>query len=100
MKLKISHKIADKIQKSDLSSDLQYAVDVLGIEQVRKLIVEMGGTGSPIYIPDASSFDKPIYRMLEEDFSGDSIRDISLRTGISQRRLKGIYKKYRKEHST
>lgn len=100
MKIEVSHKTAEKIELTDLSSDLQHLVEVVGIELVRKLIVEMGGTGNPIYFPDALSFDKAVFRMIETEYEGTDLREISFRTGISLRRLKGINKKYRKEHSS
>ena len=95
MKLDISNKISEKIELSDLSSDLQYLAEVIGLDLVRELIVQMGGTGNPIYIPDTSSFDKAIHKMLEVDFPGKHLRDVSYDTGISLRRLKSINKKYK-----
>lgn len=100
MKIDVSKKTAEQIELNDLSSDLQYLVEVVGIDLVRKLVVEMGGTGNPIYFPDALSFDKAVFRMIEREYPGTDLRKISFDTGISYRRLKGIYKKYRKEHSS
>ncbi len=100
MKIDVSRKTAAKIELSDLSSDLQHLVEVIGIDLVRKLIVELGGTGNPIYFPDALSFDKAVYRMIEEEFEGTDLRDVSFDTKISLRRLKSIHKKYRKELSS
>lgn len=100
MKIEVSHKTAEKIELTDLSSDLQHLVEVVGIELVRKLIVEMGGTGNPIYFPDALSYDKAVFRMIETEYEGTDLREVSFRTGISLRRLKSIYNKYRKELSS
>lgn len=100
MKIEVTKKTAEKIELKDLSPDLQHLVEVVGLDLVRKLIVEMGGTGNPIYFPDALSFDKAILRMIEEEYESTDIREISFRTGISYRRLKSIVKRYRKELSS
>jgi len=97
MRLEVSNKTATHIEVSDMSADLQHLVEVIGVELVRTLIVELGGTGNPVYIPDAMSFDKAIYRMVIKEYPNTDLRDVSFKTGISYRKLKSIMKKYRKE---
>jgi hypothetical protein len=99
MRIDATTSTAQKIEISDLSADLQHLADVIGLELVRKLIIEFGGTGNALYFPDALSYDKAVFRMIEDEYAGVDIRDISIRTGISHRKLKAIVNKHRKEYS-
>lgn len=97
MRIDITNSTAQQIELRDLSSDLQHLADVIGLELVRKLIVEFGGTGNSLYFPDALSYDRAVFRMIETEYHGMNIREISLKTGISQRKLKSVVQKFRKE---
>lgn len=96
MRIDTRQKIGELLEPSDLSPDLQHVVEVIGLELVRKLIIQIGGTGIPHYFPDPLSYDKAIYRLIVK-YEELDLREISKKTGISFRRLKEIEKRYRKE---
>ena len=72
----------------DVPENLKSVAFAIGIESFRKLIKTAGGTS--VYLPSERCITKPVRnRVIKESFSGD-YKEIALRFGISEIRVRHI----------
>ena len=92
-KMENNKEIFDMIEYQDLSYDMKYICDVMGIDITRKLLSELSGTD--IYIPKIASMHSLIHRYTEKHKSEKSIKQISKHLGVTENHIRNIMKNKR-----
>lgn len=84
-----------KLKYEELTPDLALLADIIGIEAVNKLIENLAGMS--FYVPKIAKFPKYIQRIYEMEKDNYSIKEMSLKIGISEQYLRNLlHTKFRK----
>lgn len=82
----------EKVGVSDLNEEQQQLVDVIGFDNLKKLIHACGGTF--IYIPKSDTLTKKVRnQQIKREFDGKNISQLATRYNLSVRSIRDIVMK-------